>query len=72
VNGPNGKDVFDAGGLGDYQDGMVRCPANGRDAYAAFNGHGSRYVDDVRAWETDEPALDMTAAAIAASAANLS
>jgi endoglucanase len=72
VNGPNGKDVFDEGDLGGYQDGMVRCPASGRDTYAAFNGRGSRYVDDVRAWETDEPALDMTAAAIAAAAANLS
>jgi endoglucanase len=71
VNGPNGKDVFDAGGLGDYQDGMVKCPANGRDSFAPFNGRGSRYVDDVRAWETDEPALDMTAAAIAAASANL-
>ncbi len=72
VNGPNGKDVFDSGGLGGYQDGMVRCPANGHDSFAPFNGRGSRYVDDVRSWQTDEPALDMTAAAIAAAAANLS
>jgi endoglucanase len=71
VNGPNGTDVFDAEGLGDYQDAMVPCPASGRDTYAAFNGRGSRYVDDVRAWQTDEPALDMTAAAIAAAGANL-
>jgi endoglucanase len=71
VNGPNGADVFDAEGLGDYQDSMAPCPANGRDAFAAFNGRGSRYLDDVRSWQTDEPALDMTAAAIAAAAANL-
>ena len=35
-------------------------------ATRAFDGQGSRYVDDVRAWQTDEPALDMTAAAILA------
>ncbi len=36
-----------------------------------FDGHGGRYVDDVRAWQTDEPALDMTGAAIIAAAAEL-
>jgi endoglucanase len=36
-----------------------------------FDGHGSRYLDDVRSWQTDEPALDMTGTAIAASAAQL-
>lgn len=70
VNGPNGKDVFDPH-LGGYQDGMVRCPPSRHDHFAAFNGRGSRYVDDVRSWETDEPALDMTGAAIAAAGANL-
>jgi endoglucanase len=63
VNGPNDPDLF-ADGLGDYQDAMVGCPAGGSDPYAAFTGHGSRYVDDVRAWQTDEPALDMTGSAI--------
>jgi endoglucanase len=70
VNGPNGKDVFDSSGLGGYQDGMVKCPPSRHDAFAAFNGRGSRFVDDVRSWQTDEPALDMTAAAIAAAGAN--
>jgi hypothetical protein len=42
---------------------MRTCPANGRDAYARFDGHGSRFVDDVRAWQTVEPAIDMTATA---------
>jgi endoglucanase len=63
VNGPNDPDLF-SDGLGDYQDGMVVCPPGGTDSYAAFNGHGSQFVDDVRAWQTDEPALDMTGAAI--------
>ncbi|WP_199239471.1 glycoside hydrolase family 9 protein [Streptomyces sp. ICBB 8177] len=62
VNGPNGSGQF-SGGLGDYQDGMRHCPASG-DPYSAFTGHGSRYVDDVRSWQTSEPALDMTGSAI--------
>ena len=67
VNGPNGAGNFE-GGLGGFQDGMRHCK---RARYAAFDGQGSRYVDDVRAWQTDEPALDMTAAAILAGAAQL-
>jgi endoglucanase len=71
VNGPNGKGVFDPGGLGSRQDGMRKCPVDGANDFARFDGRGSRFVDDVRSWMTDEPALDMTAAAIAAAAANL-
>ncbi|MCU7724304.1 glycoside hydrolase family 9 protein [Actinoplanes sp. KI2] len=63
VNGPNDPSLF-ADGLGDYLDDMVKCPAAGQDPFAAFTGHGSRFVDDVRAWQTDEPALDMTGSAI--------
>jgi endoglucanase len=63
VNGPNDPSLFEDG-LGDYQDGMVPCPPDGSDAFAAFNTDDSRFVDDVRAWQTDEPALDMTGAAI--------
>jgi endoglucanase len=62
VNGPNNPSQFE-GGLGDYQDGMVHCPSSG-DTYGAFTGHNSRYVDDVRSWQTSEPALDMTGSAI--------
>ncbi len=71
VNGPNGVDQF-ADGLGDLQDGMVKCPASGGDPFAAFTGRGSRFIDDVRSWQTDEPALDMTGAAIIAAATQLS
>jgi endoglucanase len=68
VNGPNGADQF-TGGLGDPQSGMTACPANqNSDPFAAFTGHGSRFVDDVRSWQTDEPALDMTGSAIIAAA----
>lgn len=69
VNGPNGRDNFE-GGLGGFQDGMRHCTAASRDL-RRFDGHRSRYVDDVRAWQTDEPALDMTGAAIIAAAAQL-
>jgi endoglucanase len=68
VNGPNGAGNFE-GGLGGFQDGMRHCT---RPRYSAFDGRGSRYVDDVRAWQTDEPALDMTAVAILAASAQLS
>ncbi len=63
VNGPNDPSQFE-GGLGSYQDGMVKCPSDGSDAYKVFSGHNSRYVDDVRSWQTAEPALDMTGSAI--------
>jgi hypothetical protein len=60
VNGPNGTSVFDDG-LDDYLDGMNHCPPDGSDANAKFTGHGGRYVDDVRSWQTSEPADDFTA-----------
>lgn len=69
VNGPNGRDNFE-GGLGGFQDGMRHCTAATRHLHR-YDGHGGRYVDDVRAWQTDEPALDMTGAAILAAAAEL-
>jgi endoglucanase len=69
VNGPNGAGNFQ-GGLGGFQTGMVHCTTASR-GLGRFDGHGSRYVDDVRAWQTDEPALDMTGAAIIAAAAQL-
>jgi hypothetical protein len=68
VNGPNGKDNFE-GGLGGDQDGMRHCAAT--HGLRRFDGHNGRYVDDVRSWQTDEPALDMTGAAIIAAAAQL-
>ena len=69
VNGPNGADNFEDG-LGGFQDGMVHCSA-GATTLPRFDARGSRYVDDVRSWQTDEPALDMTGAAIIAAATQL-
>ena len=63
MNGPNNTSNF-SGGLGSYQDGMKQCPAGGTDAYTKFTGHSSRFSDDVRSWQTDEPALDMTGSAV--------
>jgi hypothetical protein len=61
VNGPNDRSLF-ADGLGEFFDEGRTCP-RGRDRYKAFTGRGSRYVDDVRSWQTVEPAIDFTAAA---------
>ncbi|MGC4111581.1 MAG: glycoside hydrolase family 9 protein [Nocardioides sp.] len=68
VNGPNGQDNFE-GGLGGFQDGMRHCARS--HGLKQYDGQNSRYVDDVRSWQTDEPALDMTGAAIIAAAAQL-
>jgi endoglucanase len=70
VNGPNNVSNFD-GGLGDLQSGMRQCPVDGVDRFASFNTPTAAFVDDVRAWQTDEPALDMTGAAIIAAASQL-
>jgi endoglucanase len=64
VNGPNDSAQF-SGGLGDYLDGMRQCPPSG-DPYSSFTGHGSRYTDDVRSWQSSEPALDMDASGLLA------
>jgi endoglucanase len=62
VNGPNDATLF-SDGLGERFDTMHKCPSDGRDRFAAFTGHGSRFVDDVRSWQTVEPAIDFDAAA---------
>jgi len=43
---------------------MVPCPADGADPFLQFSTVDSRFVDDVRSWQTAEPALDMTGSAI--------
>ena len=65
VNGPNSADLF-ADGLGEFFEEGQTCPPDGLDAYAAFSGHGSQYVDDVRSWQTVEPAIDFTSVALLA------
>ena len=49
---------------------MKTCPAAGRPPLRQIDGRGSIFRN-VRAWQTDEPALDMTGAAIATGAAQL-
>ncbi|GAB1818999.1 glycoside hydrolase family 9 protein [Herbidospora sp. RD11066] len=63
VNGPNSADLFEDG-LGDHFEEMPPCPADGKDRYAEFTGHGSRFVDDVRSWQASEPADDFAAIAL--------
>ena len=65
VNGPNSADLF-TDGLGEFFEEGHTCPPDGVDTYAAFNGHGSQYVDDVRSWQTVEPAIDFTSIALLA------
>ncbi len=64
VNGPNGTSNF-SGGLGSLQTGMVKCE---NDSFTTFTGHGSEYVDDVRSWQSSEPALDMSGSLVLAGA----
>ena len=59
VNGPNDASLFEDG-LGEFFDEGRSCHTKG---YGRFSGHGSRYVDDVRSWQTVEPAIDFSAAA---------
>jgi len=62
VNGPSSAEVF-AEGLDESFDAGHACPVDGKDRYESFTGHGSRFVDHVRAWQTVEPALDLSAIA---------
>ncbi|HEY1470866.1 MAG TPA: glycoside hydrolase family 9 protein [Candidatus Acidoferrum sp.] len=39
---------------------MVACPPNGVDQFAAFNGNGAIYKDNVQSYSTVEPAIDLT------------
>jgi endoglucanase len=64
VNSPNGTSNF-SGGLGSLVSGMNTCE---NDSFTTFTGHGSEYVDDVRSWQSSEPALDMTGSLVLASA----
>jgi endoglucanase len=60
VEGPNS---FAATGT---LDGMVGCPPNGTDIFAAFNGNGAVYQDNVESFSTVEPAIDLTASSFLA------
>jgi endoglucanase len=57
VNGPNGAENFEGIGI---PDGARACPVDGRNRFAAFDRADARYLDDVRAWPSVEPAIDFT------------
>jgi hypothetical protein len=57
VNGPNGAENFEDIGI---PDGARACPVDGRNRFAAFDRADARYLDDVRAWPSVEPAIDFT------------
>jgi endoglucanase len=54
VEGPNS--AASTGAL----DGMRACPVGGGDVYAAFNGKGAVFRDNVQSFTTVEPAIDLT------------
>jgi hypothetical protein len=60
VNGPNGAENFDDLGI---PDGAKACPADGKNPFEAFDQTDARFLDDVRAWPSVEPAIDFTATA---------
>jgi hypothetical protein len=62
VNGPNDASLF-ADGLDDFFATGHACPPGGGDPLKVFNGHKSRFVDNVSAWQTVEPAIDFDAVA---------
>ena len=64
VPGPAG--VASLQGLGGMPEGARRCPATGGDRFAAFDGHGARYLDQVAASPSVEPSGDAAALALAA------
>jgi hypothetical protein len=57
VNGPNGAGNFEYLGI---PDGANACPVDGVNPYADYDTAESRYLDDVRAWPSSEPAIDFT------------
>jgi len=58
VNGPNGAGNFEFIGI---PDGAKTCPVDGGNRFAAFDTPESRFLDDVQAWPSVEPAIDFTA-----------
>ncbi len=55
VEGPNG------GATKGAVTGMIACPTSGGDVYAAFNGHGAQFLDNMQSYSNTEPAIDLTA-----------
>ena len=61
VNGPNDVSQFDEDSTS-TPDGARACPPDGADTFGPFTGSdGARYLDNVGAWMSVEPAIDFTA-----------
>ncbi|MFD1045802.1 glycoside hydrolase family 9 protein, partial [Kibdelosporangium lantanae] len=60
INGPNGADNFED--LGEMPDGAIPCSRD----FEAFDGRGSRFMDDYSSWPSSEPAIDFTSTALLA------
>ncbi len=56
VEGPNSKATTGS------VSGMIACPANGVDTYAAFNSSSAEFRDNMQSYSNTEPAIDLTAA----------
>ena len=65
VNGPNDAELFDDG-IDELFDEGARLPARRRRPLRRVHRPRQQFVDDVRAWQTAEPALDFTAVALLA------
>jgi len=64
VNGPNAAEkLTDLNGFPTMKKCTAASPTG---AWTDFDGKGSRYVDDVGAWQTVEPSLDFTTTALLA------
>jgi endoglucanase len=63
VNGPNAAGLLDE--LNTFPT-MQPCSSDPGRPFSDFDGKGSRYLDDVGAWQTVEPAIDFTANAVLA------
>jgi endoglucanase len=61
VNGPNDVSQFDEDATS-TPGGARACPPDGADTFGPFTGNdGARYLDNVGAWMSVEPAIDFTA-----------
>ncbi|AHI00800.1 glycoside hydrolase family 9 protein [Kutzneria viridogrisea] len=58
VNGPNGAGSFKK--IDDLPEGGKSC---GVSSFKQYDSSSSRYMDDVRTWQSSEPALDFTSTA---------
>jgi endoglucanase len=63
VNGPNAAELLDE--LNTFPT-IKPCSSDPGRPFSDFDGKGSRYLDDVGAWQTVEPAIDFTANAVLA------